>query len=346
MNLLDQSHQRIIPVLARMAGAVVLLLAIGLLAGCDLPGLGQTPPPPPPTVAPPTPTAAPVATVGAQAVPSEAPPAAVTDEAGQMLAAKVNNQPIYLADYEKQVAQFETAMTAQGVDLNSEGGKQQLAQVRRQILEAMIDQLLIEQAAAEYGLSISDKELEAKAQESIQKGQGQEQFQKWLADNKMTYEEFKKTLRSQLLAARVFDQVTASLPTVAEQVHARHILFDSEEEAQKVLAELQKGGDFAALAQKYSRDESTRANGGDLGWFPMGLELIPPEVEQEAFRLQPGQVSGVIHSQFGYHIVKVEAREPSRQLSPEMLQATKQKAFAQWLAKRRESATIERFVRI
>jgi parvulin-like peptidyl-prolyl isomerase len=338
MGLRDQNHWRIV------AGLAVLLLVVGLLAGCDLPGQGQPPAPPP--AEPPTPTTAPIATVGALAAPGgeEVPPVAVTDEAGQMLAARVNNQPIYLINYEKQVAQFEAALVAQGVDPNSEGGKQQLTQVRRQILEAMIDQLLIEQATAEYGVSISDEELEAKAQESIQQGQGQEQFQKWLADNNMTYEEFKKTLRSQLLAARMFDRLTASVPTVAEQVHARHILLDSEEEAQAVLAELQAGGDFAALAQKYSRDEGTRANGGDLGWFPRGLELLPPEVEEEAFRLQPGQVSGVIHSQFGYHIVKVEAREPDRPLSPEMLQATKQKVFAQWLAERRKAATIERFV--
>jgi parvulin-like peptidyl-prolyl isomerase len=256
----------------------------------------------------------------------------------------VNNQPIYLADYEKQVAQFEVALTAQGIDLASEGGKQQLAQVRRQILEAMIDQLLIEQATVEYGVSVSEEELEAKAQESIQQGQGQEQFQKWLTDNNMTYEEFKKTLRSQLLAARMFDQVTASVPTVAEQAHLRHILLDGEEEAQQVLAELQAGGDFATLAQEHSRDEGSRANGGDLGWFPRGLELLPPEVEGEAFRLQPGQISGVVRSQFGYHIIKVEAREADRPLSPEMLQATKQRAFAQWLAERRAAVTIERFV--
>jgi foldase protein PrsA len=357
MNLLDQSHRPIKPaqaarlpvpgrvwaVFPRM-GLVVLLLAVGLLAGCDLPGQGQPPPPPPtPTAELPPPT--PMDTVAAQAAPTEEPPpVAATDETGQMLAARVNNQPIYLTDYEKQVAQFETALSAQGVDLNSEGGKQQLAQVRRQILEAMIDQLLIEQAAAEYGVSISEEEVEAKAQESIQQGQGQEQFQKWLTDNNMTYEEFKKTLRSQLLAARMFDHVTASVPTEAEQVHIRHILFDGEEEAQQVLAQLQAGGDFAALAQEHSRDESTRANGGDLGWFPSGLGLIPPEVEAEAFRLQPGQISGVVISQFGYHIIKVEAREPNRPLSPEMLQATKQKAFAQWLAERRESATVERFV--
>jgi parvulin-like peptidyl-prolyl isomerase len=317
-----------------------LILAVGALTGCEIPG--QVPSVPVVVTTAPTATAPAPQAASIAATPS--PPPLVTAEAGPALAARVNGQPIFMADYEKQVAQFEVAMANQGVDLKSEGGKQQLAQVRRQILEAMIDQVLIEQAAAKAGVTISDEELETKAQESIQQGQGQEQFQKWLADNNLTYEEFKRTLRSQLLAARMFDQVTTAVPTSAEQVHARHILFDTEANAQAVLAELQAGGNFAALAQKYSRDESTRANGGDLGWFPRGLELMPPEVEAEAFRLQPGQISGVIHSQFGYHIVKVEAREAARPLSPEMLQATKQKAFAQWLAEQRAAAVIERFV--
>lgn len=344
MKLLTKNHRPV-------AASIFILLLVGslLLAGCDLPGQST----PPPTPVPPTPTTAPMAPVGAQAAapavttaPGETPPPAAAAGAEAQLAAKVNGQPIYLADYEKQVAQFETAMVAQGADMNSEGSKQQLAQVRRQILEAMIDQMLIEQAAGEYGVTITDEEVEAKAQESIQQGQTQEQFQQWLTDNNMTYDEFKKTLRSQLLAARMFDQVTASTATTADQVHIRHILMDKEDVAQKVLAELQAGGDFAALAQQYSIDDSTRANGGDWGWFPQGLDLIPPELEAEAFRLQPGQMSNIIHSQFGYHIIKIEARETGRALSAEMLQAAKQKTFAQWLAKRRESASIERLVQI
>jgi len=260
------------------------------------------------------------------------------------LVARVNGQPILLADYEKQVAQFETALSDQGLDLSGEEGQAALAQIHRQVLEAMINQLLTEQAAAREGTAISDEEVEARIQADIQAVGDESKFEQWLADNNLTREDFQAILRSELIYGAVFERVTAAVPTSAEQVHVRYILLESEEEAHNVLAQLQAGGDFTALAQEFSRDESTRESGGDLGWFPQGLELMPPEVEVAAFALEVGQTSGVVASQFGYYLLQLLERDPDRPLSSEMRQSLKAQTFARWLEEQRASATIERFV--
>jgi parvulin-like peptidyl-prolyl isomerase len=321
--------------------ALVTALILGSLVSC---GPAEAPPI---AVTEPTLTLA-MPTAGETAVPTAveavSPTPATIPTPEQPLAARVNGQPILLADYEKQVAQFEAALSDQGSDLSSEEGQATIAQIRRQVLEEMINQLLIEQAAAKEGIAISDEEVESHVQADIQAVGDESKFEQWLADNNLTREDYKTILRSELIYGAMFERVTAAVPTSAEQVHVRHILLESEEEARNVLAQLQAGGDFTALAQEFSRDESTRESGGDLGWFRQGLELMPPEVEAAAFALEVGQTSGVVASQFGYYILQLLERDPDRPLSPEMQQSWKGQNFTRWLEEQRAAAAIERFV--
>ncbi len=104
-----------------------------------------------------------------------------------------------------------------------------------------------------------------------------------------------------------------------EQVKARHILFMTREggpeadqrahaRADSLLAAIRKdGGDFAELAKRFSQEPGAATGGGDLGWFGRGRMV--KEFEDAVFALQPGQVSAVVHTQFGYHIIKVEDRK-------------------------------------
>ena len=261
----------------------------------------------------------------------------------QPLAALVNGRLILLADYQEETARFEAAMAGQGFDLKSEDGKAMLAQMRRQVLDSMIEQVLIKQAAAKEGAAISEEELEATIRESIEEGGGQASFEEWLQISNLTYEDFREEIRFQLLALAIFERVTGSVLATAEQVHARHILVDTEGEAQAILTQLQAGEEFAALAQQLSQDENTKEAGGDLGFFPREL-LISLEVEEAAFALLPGQISEVVRSQFGYHIVQVLEKVPDRPLPPELLNSMKEQAFAGWMQEQWDGATIERFV--
>lgn len=320
----------------------IVALAVALIL--SLVGCGPAEAPPievtEPTLT--TPTAVETAVPAAVEAVSPTPATVATPE--QPLAARVNGQPILLTDYEKQIAQFQAALSDQGQDLNSEEGQAALAQIRRQVLEAMINQLLTEQAAAREGISISDEEVGSHVEADIQAVGDESKFDQWLADNNLTREDYRAILRSELIYGAMFEQVTAAVPTSAEQIHVRYILLESEEEAGNVLVQLQAGGDFAALAQEFSRDDSTRESGGDRGWFPQGLELMPPEVEAAAFALNVGQTSGVIPSQFGYYILQLVERDPDRPLSPEMQQSLKEQTFTRWLEEQRTAATIERFV--
>jgi len=315
----------------------VIVTIVGLLTSCGPEGTplneGRTPRPTNTAVQevePPPPTSTAVA-----------PSPTATSE--RPLAALVNGQPILLADYQEEMARFEAALAGQGFDLESEDGKTTLAQMRRQVLDSMIEQMLIEQAAAQEGVAISEEELDAAIRESIAAGGGQASFEEWLQTSSLTYDDFRAGLRFQLLALAIFERVTDSIPTTAEQVHARHILVQTEEEAQAVLARLQAGEDFAALARQLSQDENTKEAGGDLGFFHRGL-LISPEVEEAAFALTSGQTSEVVRSQFGYHIVHVLEKTPDRPLPSELLNSLKEQAFARWIQEQWDGAIVERFI--
>jgi parvulin-like peptidyl-prolyl isomerase len=321
----------------------IIILILVLLAGCASPveetSLPQTPTPVMPT---PKVSATPPSTPQASATPQPTPRIPTTTP-DRPLAAMVNGQPIFLADYQEEMARFEAAMAEQGLDLESEDGKATLAQMRHQVLDSMIEQVLIEQAAAQESVAISEEELEATIQQNIEEGGGQASFEEWLQTSGLTYEDFKEEIRFQLLAMTIFEQVTGSVPTAAEQVHARHILVEAVEEAQAILTRLRGGEDFAALARQYSQDQNTKEAGGDLGFFHRGL-LILPEVEEAAFALQPGQISEVVRSQFGYHIVQVLEKTPDRPIPTELLNALREQAFAQWMQEQWDGATVERFV--
>lgn len=117
----------------------------------------------------------------------------------------------------------------------------------------------------------------------------------------------------------------------AEEVHARHILVETQEEADAIKAVLDAGGDFATIAQEKSIDPGSGANGGDLGFFAKGMMV--PEFETAAFALaNPGDVSAPVQSQFGWHIIKLEEKRESappafEQVAPQIQQQVLMRVF-------------------
>ncbi|MBN1179333.1 MAG: peptidylprolyl isomerase [Anaerolineae bacterium] len=306
----------------------ILVLTL-LLAGC-----GQAVQSPPTATPVPATGSAPEAT----AQPENTPP----PTAERPLAARVNGQPVYLVDYERRVAQYEAAMVAAGEDFSTAEGQTRLLQERGRILNGMVEQVLIEQAAAGMGIMVADEQVDAELAQIIESG-SEATFAAWLEQNGMTRQDAWNELRAGLIGAAATQQVIDPIPETSEQVHARHILVDTREEAERILAQLQANGDFAELARTYSQDENTRENGGDLGFFPRGV-LMSPEVEDAAFGLQPGQVSGVVESAFGFHIVQVVEREPNLPLSEESLRFLRERTLNEWKEALWATATIEWFV--
>jgi peptidyl-prolyl cis-trans isomerase C len=130
-----------------------------------------------------------------------------------------------------------------------------------------------------------------------------------------------------------------------EEVRARHILVEKEDEAKAILADLKKGGDFESIAKSKSKDPGAAAQGGDLGYF--AKEQMVPEFAEVAFKLPKGQLSDPVKSQFGWHIIKVEDKR--KKPAPEFDKVKDQvetyvvrKAQADMITKLREGAKVER----
>ncbi len=129
-----------------------------------------------------------------------------------------------------------------------------------------------------------------------------------------------------------------------EEVRARHILVETEAEAKQLVEDLKKGGDFAELAKKKSKDPGAQ-DGGDLGYFTK--EQMVPEFSAAAFALEPGKISDPIKSQFGWHVIKVEDKRKRKapdfeQVKPQIETYVTRKAQADLVSKLRETAKIER----
>jgi peptidyl-prolyl cis-trans isomerase C len=129
-----------------------------------------------------------------------------------------------------------------------------------------------------------------------------------------------------------------------QEVRARHILVETEDEAKAVKAELDKGADFAELAKKKSKDPGA-SDGGDLGFFTK--DQMVPEFSEVAFKLEPGKISDPVKSQFGWHIIKVEEKRNRKPPDFEQVKAqietyVTRKAQADYVGKLREAAKIER----
>jgi peptidyl-prolyl cis-trans isomerase C len=142
---------------------------------------------------------------------------------------------------------------------------------------------------------------------------------------------------------KVYEEAAKQI-TGEQEVHARHILVETEDEAKTVADEIKKGADFAELAKKKSKDPGA-SDGGDLGFFTK--DQMVPEFSTVAFALEPGKISDPVKSQFGWHIIKVE--EKRNRKAPEFEQVKAQietyvtrKAQADYVTKLREAAKVER----
>lgn len=162
-------------------------------------------------------------------------------------------------------------------------------------------------------------------------------LQKLLTVNGLTEADFRKQLeqselRDKLQTAIGQDQVSQA----QEQIHARQIEVEDQDQANDILNQLKGGADFASLASQFSLDGTSRTNGGDLGWFARGQSGKAKEFEDAVFALQPGQYSEPpFEDADGWHVVQVIERDASRGIPAGQLTSARQKAFDDWLAARR-----------
>lgn len=157
----------------------------------------------------------------------------------------------------------------------------------------------------------------------------------------LTEADYRELVKASLLREKMEEFIGQQVPTTEPHILARHILLDTEEEAQDALQRLEQGEDFATLATEVSTDTLSAELGGDLGWLPEGS--MGAEFEEVAFNLPLGEISEVVETSRGFHIILVEERDEDRELDPQILDQRKREAFDIWLADLLAEAVIERY---
>jgi peptidyl-prolyl cis-trans isomerase C len=285
------------------------------------------------------------ATTGQTAAPSgqpapATPPKPVPAQLPEVVA-RVNGEAVKKADFERMIHTLE-----------QRAGQQIPAERRDEILRGALDQLvvytLLSQESHNRGIKVEDTEIDQKVQQLRAKFPNEDAFSKALAERGMTLDSLKQTARTDLGVTKLMDAEVATEPTPSEQdaksfyeknpdrfkqgekVRASHILIKVDPKAppaakQKARAEIdavlkqaKAGGDFAKLAQEHSQDGSA-AQGGDLNYFTR--EQMVPEFATVAFQLKPGEISNVVETQFGYHIIKVVDHQEAKAIPYEQVNA-------------------------
>jgi len=145
-------------------------------------------------------------------------------------------------------------------------------------------------------------------------------------------------------AKKLYDDTTKAMAP-EEEAHARHILVETEDQAKAVEERLKKGEDFAKVAADVSKDPGSGKEGGDLGWFTK--DRMVPEFADTAFKLNKGEVSAPVKSQFGWHVIKLEDKRSKplpdfAAVKPQIDQYLERKAQQDTVLALREKAKVER----
>jgi len=273
----------------------------------------------------PTPTTGPAEPTLAEASETPAPSPTPTSLPA---AALVNGEIIPLSYYQNEVLRYRASF-AEGETLPTD------AEIQTTVLNSLIEQLLLAQQARQSGFTFTDADVQQRIDALLtQLGSGSA-LTDWMQVNHYDDAEFRYALKLSTEAAWQRDEIINAVPTAVEQVRARQIFAQTQAGAERALTSLNSGTSFDDLAWQYSPE-----TGGELGWFPRGY-LLYPDIEAAAFLLAPGEHSGIIQTEIGYHIIQVMERSDAHPLTTDARLSLQTQALAQWLEARRAEAKID-----
>jgi len=291
-------------------------------------------------------------------------------------AASVNGTVITVKTLDHEVDLLMNRMAREGRQVQDA----QIPAIKNEILESLIAQELLYQKSQKSGVKVDAKDLDGKMESIKGRFQDEDAYKKAIAAMEVTEEEMKRKMKKNLAIDALLKDELAGKMTVTdaeskkfydehpalfkrgEQVKASHILVkvdpsaggDQKAEARKKIESIQKklkkGEDFAAMAKEYSQCPSS-SRGGDLGYFERGKMVKP--FEDAAFALAPNQVSGVVETQFGYHLIKVLDKRPEsavayndvkERLTEHLKKAKMRQEVQSYIQELRKEATIEKFI--
>jgi peptidyl-prolyl cis-trans isomerase C len=247
--------------------------------------------------------------------------------------ARVNNEDISKSDFENAVRNLESSARSPVPPTERD-------RVYRRVLEELIGYKLLLQESRARKVVVPDADLDARMGEVQKQFPSEDAFKKMLEARSITVQQVRAELKNELVVNRLIESEIASKVVVRgdeidsfyqkntkqfqvpEKVRASHVLIGvpagadapakaaAMTTATTVLKKARAGGDFAALAREYSQDPGTAASGGDLGFFEQGKMV--GAFNEAAFKLAKGEISDVVETEFGYHIIKVTDKQPGR----------------------------------
>ena len=179
--------------------------------------------------------------------------------------------------------------------------------------KSMIPQEVLVQEAERNGFSVTEVEVKKVVNDLVvQSGMTEQQFQERLQADNISIDDIYELYRTNILVNKLLNySILSDLEVnIPERVKASHILVDTEAEAKEIIASLKKGEEFNRLAMEKSKDPSAKTNGGDLGYFQKGVMV--PAFETAAFSLPVGEISDPVKTDFGYHVIRVDDKQPAK----------------------------------
>jgi peptidyl-prolyl cis-trans isomerase C len=230
------------------------------------------------------------------------------------------------------------------------------SEVESEILTGLIRTRLLEQGADELGVEVGDDDVEAQRAEIVDEVGGEEAFDQLVEQQGLSEDEVDNQIRELALQEALTDELVAELEVSDEELEAfyeenygtasaRHILLETEDEAEDVLDELDDGADFGELAEERSTDPSAAENQGDLGEFERG-DMVE-EFSAAVFDAEEGEIVGPVESDFGFHVIEVQELDEGPPLDEveddiraQLLEADRAGAIQSYLEERTGEATV------
>lgn len=277
-----------------------------------------------------------------------------------------------IVTYEKEV--FKSQYGLDDSYFESDEGKQMLSDAKKQILDDMIDQMVLEQKANELKLFKDENEINDEVKKvidtEIKQDKSDEDYKKWLEEAKITETLLNKFVRQQVIAEKVYNDLVKDVTVTEDEIkeyytanqleftekpntmEVSHILLNTEDEAKSIKERLDKGEDFATLAKEYSIEPAAKESGGSLGEIKYNDTNYDQTFMLAAMALKEGQISEPVHTQFGYHIIKVTKKNEypvlplekvTEDIKEQLLESKKQEKYTTSLTEWRTAAKVKTY---
>jgi len=301
----------------------------------------------------------------------------VADSDNDAKVAVVNGSVIRQSALDRDLLAIRKRFTSSGKALK----ESQLPAIRKEVLENLINRTLLLQESVKQGIKVDDKLIKKQMAEMKKRYDNAADFEKKLEEANLSAKDLKKQIQVGMAVQQLIDLKFVQKITITnqeaktyyegniqrfsqpEQVKASHILIkvdpkadetktkEAKDKIEKIQKKVKDGEDFAALAKEFSEGPSA-PKGGDLGYFGPGRMVKP--FETAAFKMKPDEVSDIVKTRFGYHLIKVTDKKAAKQVTFEevqdklknfLKQQKVQKEVDVYIKQLKESAQIERFLK-